>query len=89
LQSEKVNGNDYEYWKNPEKLEATIVPNELNNNSMNHKYKYYLISGPVLASGVVLGAAIGASMGNIKIGMAFGVLSGVAFGALAILGSLL
>ena len=56
---------------------------------MNHKYKYYLISGPVLASGVVLGAAIGASMGNIKTGMAFGVLSGVAFGALAILGSLL
>ena len=52
---------------------------------MNSKYKYYLIGGPVMASGLVLGTAVGASIGNIKIGVAFGILFGVIFSALAIL----
>lgn len=34
---------------------------------MNNKYKYYLISGPILALGLMFGAAIGANVGNIKI----------------------
>lgn len=47
--------------------------------------KYYLISGPIIALGLMLGTTIGAGMGNIKIGIAFGLLSGIAINALIVL----
>lgn len=47
--------------------------------------KYYLISGPIMALVLMLGTAIGASMGNIKIGVTFGILVGGVFSALTIL----
>ena len=50
---------------------------------MNNKHKYYLISGPIIALGLMLGTAI--SIGNIKIGVALGLIFGVIFSALAIL----
>lgn len=52
---------------------------------MNHKYKCFLISGPIMALGLMFGTVIGASIGNIKLGVAFGILAGVIFSALAIL----
>ena len=33
---------------------------------MNNKHKYYLISGPIIALGLMLGTAIGASIGILK-----------------------
>lgn len=41
---------------------------------MNKKYRYYLISGLILALGLMFGTAIGANVGNIKTGIAFGIL---------------
>ncbi|WP_304205277.1 hypothetical protein [Phocaeicola plebeius] len=51
---------------------------------MNKKYRYYLISGPILAIGLMLRTSIGANVGNIKIGIAFGILVGVLTSTLAI-----
>lgn len=47
--------------------------------------KYYLISGPVMALGIMVGTAAGAAMDNIKIGVALGIAVGVALSTLAIL----
>lgn len=38
-----------------------------------------------MALGLMFGTVIGASIGNIKLGVAFGILAGVIFSALAIL----
>lgn len=47
--------------------------------------KYYLISGPVMALGIMVGTAAGAAIDNINIGVALGITVGVALSALAIL----
>lgn len=44
---------------------------------------YYLISGLLSSLGIVVGTAWGANTGNIKIGVALGLLSGIVLGGLA------
>lgn len=46
--------------------------------------KFYLISGPIFALSIMLGTAIGANTGNIKIGVVFGLLGGTIINAIMI-----
>lgn len=47
--------------------------------------KYYLICGPVMALGIMVGTAAGAAIDNINIGVALGITVGVALSAFVIL----
>lgn len=50
---------------------------------MKNTNGYYLISGLLSSLGLVVGTAWGAGTGNIKIGVALGLLGGIVLGGLA------
>ena len=47
--------------------------------------KYFLKSGPIISIGFMFGTIIGVNIGNIKLGVALGLLAGVAISSSLIL----